>query len=154
VRRAYVSSSDADGGTGAEESSENNDKDADTGKRQGVVQRRKRSSTMSIKLPPRLMDALTIPPPPPLITTLDHFISDFMSKFPPAPKSYSVTVALTIFRVHSHHIPRSLSPYSAFTLTIFRVHSHHIPRSLSPRLPQVAIGSRARPLNMQVTTFS
>jgi hypothetical protein len=82
-----VSSSDADGGNGEESS----DDDNGFGHSKGVGKKhRSHLPAVSRNLPPSLMSALTIPPPLPLSMASEEFIRDFLSKYPPAPKSYEV----------------------------------------------------------------
>jgi hypothetical protein len=88
--RVYVSSSDADGGMGLEGSSD--DDNVSTQSKEGG-EHRKRSSAPSSNLPASLMSALSMPPPTPLSMTSEEFIRDFLSKYPPAPKSYQVIAA-------------------------------------------------------------
>jgi hypothetical protein len=88
--RDYVSSSDADGGMELEGSSDDDDVSTQT-KKGG--EHRKRSSAPSSNLPSSLMSALSMPPPTPLSITSEEFIRDFLSKYPPAPKSYEVIAA-------------------------------------------------------------
>ena len=114
-----VNSSDADGGIEGEESS--NDDDYGTVESARGDKHRKHSPTTPSELPSSLMRALTAPPPSPLNLTSEDFIRDFLSKYPPSPKSYEVT-ADTCY------------PFSpTFTL-----------------LSQLSIGSKVRRLSKQV----
>jgi hypothetical protein len=92
--RGYISSSDADGGM-EEEGSSNDDDDQGQGKR--GWKHPKRSTAPSSNLSSSLMGALALPPPAPLSMTSEEFVRDFLSKYPPAPKSYEVTAAIVCF---------------------------------------------------------
>jgi hypothetical protein len=85
-----VSSSEADEGTDAKASSDDED---ETGRSKRRDKNFKRLPVSSSSLPSSLMSALALPPPSPLSMTSEEFIRDFLSKYPPAPKSYEVTTA-------------------------------------------------------------
>ncbi len=99
VRGEDVNSSDADGGIEGEESS--NDDDYGTVESARGDKHRKHSPTTPSELPSSLMRALTAPPPSTLNLTSEDFIRDFLSKYPPSPKSYEVTQMIaTLFCLH------------------------------------------------------
>ena len=85
-----VSSSDADEGMDTKASS---DDENETGQSKRSDKNFKRLPASSSSLPSSLMSALALPPPSPLSMTSEEFIRDFLSKYPPAPKSYEVTTA-------------------------------------------------------------
>jgi len=101
-----LSSSDADGGIGGEESSD----DDDESRQSKAVKHRNQSPAASRDLPSSLMSALTMPPPSALSMASEEFIRDFLSKYPPAPKSYEVVTVdcLNNFMPLNHPPPRSL----------------------------------------------
>lgn len=82
------SSSDADERMDAKASSDDED---ETGRSKRRDKNFKRLHASSSSLPSSLMSALALPPPSPLSMTSEQFIRDFLSKYPPAPKSYEVT---------------------------------------------------------------
>jgi hypothetical protein len=85
----YVTSSDSEKGNEGEGSS-NYDDDSVVQSAAGY-ESRKLLPTSPSKLPSSLMEALTAPPPSPLSMTSEDFLRDFLSKYPPSPKSYEVT---------------------------------------------------------------
>ena len=117
---ADMNSSDAEKGFEGEGSSIDED-DVTLQSTRGDKQR-KLLPTSPHTLPSSLMRALTIPPPSPSSMTSEDFIRDFLSKYPPSPKSYEVTV-------------ESIAPRS---LPIFT------------HLLQLSIGNKVRRLSKQV----
>lgn len=103
-----LSSSDADGGIGGEESSDDDDESRQS---KGIGKHRNQSPAPSRDLPSSLMSALTMPPPSPLSMASEEFIRDFLSKYPPAPKSYEVVTVdclNTLLSLNRPPPPRSL----------------------------------------------